>query len=453
MSLRALLALLVLIIGCAWTLRRPLVGVCMNILFFHLNLGVLGAGLETIRFQFYGTLALMISYFLNHDELTKVPTPAQPPMRLLFVFTSICYLTSAWAAASTSLAFDSAVDFSKIVLFSWLIMKIVRTEKDLHIVIWVTLIGIAYTSFMGYWGEMWGWINEKEVGVSTGGTGTHIMMYFPMMMVMILFGKIWEKLVAAVILMIVLIFMPALPEGLRSTFVALVASATFFVIFAPGRIRAKSIIPLIIAGLLFVSYFVPPEYWDEMLTILNPSTESSAASREVINQASWQILRKYPLGIGYNNYSLVSLPYIPEEYLSDMGTRDAHNSYLKVACEFGVVGFVVWILTFFVTWIYFRKVRKTMTKDRPPTNLQLYALAFEVGLIGITLSIYTHNYNDLDTLYWFVALSCVLYNIHQNNHKEEQPERTEVKAPHEIVLERIRAKKQAQDFVPQVSAK
>ncbi|MGH7453578.1 MAG: hypothetical protein ACRENG_19675, partial [bacterium] len=78
-----------------------------------------------------------------------------------------------------------------------------------------------------------------------------------------------------------------------------------------------------------------------------------------------------------------------------------------------------------------------------PTTLQLYALAFEVGLIGITLSIYTHNYNDLDTLYWFVSLSCILFNIHSREKKEDEPPPpTEVKAPHEEVLVRILAKKQ-----------
>jgi O-antigen ligase len=333
------------------------------------------------------------------------------------------------------------------VLFSWLLVKIVQTEKDLRIVIWVTMAGILYTSFMGYWGEQWDWIDKTEIGIATGGTGTHIMMFFPMLIIMVLFGKTWEKLASCLVLLVVFIFMPALPDGLRSTFLALVTSMVFFVIFAPARIRAKSIVPFAVAAVLFIFVFAPPGYLEEMATILEPSSESSAASRSVINEASYQIIADYPWGIGYNNYSLVSLPYIPEEYLSNVGTRDAHNSYLKVACEFGVAGFLIWIAIFFTAWIYFRKVRKTMAKDQPPTQLQLYALAFEVGLIGITLSIYTHNYNDLDTLYWFVALSCILFNIHSREKKEEAPPPTPAKAPHEEVLERMLAKKQESGIV------
>jgi O-antigen ligase len=408
-----------------------------------MNLRVLGAGLEEIRFQFIATIVLIISYIVNREELAKVEAPVQLPMKMLFAFLGMCFLTSAWAAVSPSLAFSDSYEFSKIVLFSWLLVKIVRTEKDLRVVIWVTMAGILYTSFMGYWGEQWDWIDKTEIGIATGGTGTHIMMFFPTLIIMVLFGKTWEKLASCLVLLVVLVFMPALPDGLRSTFVALVTSMVFFLIFAPARIRAKSVVPFAVAVVLFVFVFAPPGYLEEMATILDPSSESSAASRRVINAASYQIIADYPWGIGYNNYSLVSLPYIPEEYISNVGTRDAHNSYLKVACEFGVVGFLIWMTTFFVAWLYFRKVRKTMTKARPPTQLQLYALAFEVGLIGITLSIYTHNYNDLDTLYWFVALSCILFNIHSREKKEETPlsPPPPAKAPHEEVLERILAKK------------
>ena len=441
MSLRAGLALVLLVVACFWTLRRPLIGVCLIIILFHLNLRIFGAGLEDIRFQFFATIALFLSYLINRGELQKLGVSAQPPMRWLAAFLLICVLTSTWAASSVSLAFQDTFEFSKIILFAWLMMKIIQTEKEMRIVIWTALICIWYTSFMARWGVDWDWIKENEIGIATGGTGVHMMMFFPMLVIMAIFGSKWERLGAYFILPFVLDFMPVTPEGLRATFVALCASMAFFWIFAPNQVRKKSIVPFIVAGVLFVFVLTPPGYWEEMATILDPSSEGSAASRGIINQASWEILQRYPWGIGYNNYALISLPYIPDEYISNVGTRDAHNSYLKIACEFGVIGFLIWMMTFFLTWYYLRKIRKTMVKDQPPANLQLYALAFELGLIGISLSIYTHNNNDLDTLYWFVAFSCVLYNIFLRQQNQSQPPPAPVKAPHEIVLERIKQKK------------
>ena len=41
------------------------------------------------------------------------------------------------------------------------------------------------------------------------------------------------------------------------------------------------------------------------------------------------------------------------------------------------------MMTFLITWLHFRQVRQTMKPGENPTMLQLYALAFEIGLIGI----------------------------------------------------------------------
>lgn len=451
MSLRAGIAIVLLVVACFWTLRRPLIGVCLVIVLFHLNLRIFGAGLEEIRFQFYATITLLLSYLINRGELQKLDTPAQAPMRWLLAFLLICVLTSSWAASSVSLAFQDTFEFSKIILFSWLMIKIIQTEDEMRIVIWVTLICIWYTSFMARWGVDWDWIKENEIGIATGGTGVHIMMFFPMLVIMAIFGTKWERLGAYFILPFVLDFMPVTPEGLRATFVALCTSMAFYWVFAPNSVRKKSFVPFIVAVVLFVFVLTPPGYWEEMATILDPSSESSAASRSVINQASWEILQRYPWGIGYNNYSLISLPYIPDEYISNVGTRDAHNSYLKVACEFGIVGFLIWGMTFFLTWYFLRRIRKTMIKDQPPTGLQLYALAFELGLIGISLSIYTHNNNDLDTLYWFVAFSCALYNIFLRQSKASEPPTAPMKAPHELILEKVLAKKKAAAVEPAMS--
>ncbi|MFQ5630010.1 MAG: hypothetical protein ACE5I1_14685, partial [bacterium] len=102
------------------------------------------------------------------------------------------------------------------------------------------------------------------------------------------------------------------------------------------------------------------------------------------------------------------------------------NSYLKVATEFGLLGFFVWATLFVMTYLYFRKVRKSRPRDRAPTRLQLYAFSLAIGLLGIAPGIYTHSYNDLDTLYWFVALSCILYNIQfPASAKEEHAESVE----------------------------
>ena len=194
MSLRSSLAILLLVIGSFWTLRRPFVGVCMVIALFHLNLRTLGAGLDEIRFQFVITLVLAASYMMNREELLKDILPLRTPMKLMFAFTGMTFLTSIWAVADSEHAFDNAVDFAKIIWFSWLMMRVVRTEKEMRILMYVMFAGMWYTSFMAAWGVEWGWINEMEVGVATGGAGAHLMMFMPLLVLLTLYGHWMEKL-------------------------------------------------------------------------------------------------------------------------------------------------------------------------------------------------------------------------------------------------------------------
>ena len=416
-----MVAVVILIAVLIWTLRRPYVGILMVIALFHLNLRMFGAGLDEIRFQFVATIVLLISFILNQGTLRQIATPMRPPMVWLFAFLLVVFLTSMWAVASIDVAFESAVDFSKIVLFSYLMVKVVQTKKEVDILMWFMLICVWYTSFMTRWGVEWDWIDAIEAGIATGATGTHILMYFPLMITLGLTGKNWiEKVAAFAIVPFMLDCMTVLEGGFRSTFLTLVVCVIGFILFAPGKLRTRSIVPFIVGGVLFVYVLAPPGYFEYMQTILDPSSESSAASRSAINEVSFTLIKEYPFGIGYNNYPMISMDYLGEEYLTDLGTRDAHNSYLKVATEFGVLGLFLWLMTFVLTYFYFRRVRKSQERSQTPTRLQLYAFSLAVGLIGIAPGIYTHSYNDLDTLYWFVALSCILYNVQFRDAEEAE---------------------------------
>ena len=443
MSLRATLAILLLVIGCFWTIRRPFVGVCLVVIFFHLNLRVLGAGLEEIRFQFVITLVLLISYIFNREELSTKPNVTYPPMRWLFAFLGITFITSVWAAGSPDLAFDSAVDFAKIVLFSWLMLKIVKTEKEVTILMYVMFAGMWYVSFMAQWGVDYGYIDIEEAGVATGGTGAHLMMFMPFMILMALYGSWRERIACMVIIPFVLNFLPNTTSGSRSSLVMLVTSMVFMIIFAPGKMRLKIIGPILASGAVFIFVLTPPQYWEDMASILAPTTESSANSRFIINQATFEIINDYPEGVGYNNYSLISMKYLPEEVLTEEGSRDAHNSYLKVLAEFGFVGFLIWIVTFILAWRDFRQVRKTIHPGEQPSRLQVYALAFELGMLGITVGIYTHSYNDLDTLYWFVAFSGIIRNLFERQNEAQPPAPAEVAPQARVTHQLHRAAKPA----------
>ncbi|MCA9731252.1 MAG: O-antigen ligase family protein [Deferribacteres bacterium] len=412
MGLKVILAYVVLIIVSGWTLRRPFIGVLANVFLFHMNPRQIGGGLEDIRFQFVLSSVLIISYLININQFKdEDENRIELPMKWLFAFLAWGFITCAWAAINKGYALSQTFDFMKIVIFSFLMLKIIRTEKEMKYLMYTILIGCWYTSFMARWGAEWDWIDKDLMGIATGGSGTHLIMFFPMLILFALYGNRYEKIAAYGMMPFILDFLPVTNEGMRSTFVGLVTAFTFFFIFTPNRIRKKSILPFAFGGILFVFVLTPPEYWANMATILNPSSEGSAASRSVINEASMKMIADYPFGVGKGHYAPLSVNYVPEEELAVTGVRDAHNTYLKIAVEQGPVGLFIWLAMAATTWWYFRRVRLKLSEDRPPTYLQLYALGLEIGMLGITAGIYTHNYQDLDTIYWFVAFSVLIFNL------------------------------------------
>ena len=226
-----------------WTLRRPFVGVCLVVALFHLNLRVLGTGLEDIRFQFYATLVLIISYFINQETLNREPSQMRSPMRWLIAFTSMTFITSAWAVADSQHAFDSAFEFSKIIVFSWFITRIIKTEKELRILLYVIIAGCWYTSFMAQWGVLWDIIDAVEIGVATGGTGTHLMMFLPLMILLVIYGNWKEKLYAGGVIPFVLNFLPNTESGSRSAFLTLIVVGVMLLVFLPGTMRLARAMP------------------------------------------------------------------------------------------------------------------------------------------------------------------------------------------------------------------
>lgn len=107
----------------------------------------------------------------------------------------------------------------------------------------------------------------------------------------------------------------------------------------PAFIIVGSLIVLIALQL------VPEEYWERAAGLLNPSQERSLDIRLAHNVVGWELLKdNWLTGIGPGTF--------PYHFLSDefryvegryMYPEALHNSYLRVAVEYGVIGFLTWM--------------------------------------------------------------------------------------------------------------
>lgn len=99
---------------------------------------------------------------------------------------------------------------------------------------------------------------------------------------------------------------------------------------------------LLVSGVLLL---VPATSWERLSTVPNEVEHGTLTGRTVIWKAGWQIFREHPfLGIGSNAFRLVVSRVLEEPIRlddPDSPAPPAHNTFLSVLVEQGVIGFSI----------------------------------------------------------------------------------------------------------------
>jgi len=136
----------------------------------------------------------------------------------------------------------------------------------------------------------------------------------------------------------------------RGGFLALVAGLLIILIYFPPK---GFQIPLIIISLVVFIALLPPNYVERLSTLtefFQPRTtlrieERSLQGRLSENLTALEMIKSNPLfGVGLSSYNYLFPQYSKKLGLALVATeREAHNLYLEVAAETGIIGFVVFI--------------------------------------------------------------------------------------------------------------
>jgi len=403
-----------LVLGCIWMFKRPLVGVCLNMLFFPINPAMWGTGLESIRFQLIASVCLVLAYAVNRRSLFKPNSEDARPLLLLILYTLWSVVACIWAVGSVAEAWEVAFMGCKLTLFVWLIPRIVSTEKDLKIVAWAIFGIFALKAILDRWGG-----GYTPAGLTTGFVdGWTAMLLVVLVLVITCSRSWWEQVAGALMIPFMLDAIVFLHR--RSAFAALVAGGVFLIVGAPARHRWKVISGAAAAAALFVAVLTPPEYWKWTATILKPGEESSAASRFTMNEASWAMSRDYPMGVGPGNYRYMSPQYanFPGHAERELG-KTAHNTFLAVLAERGWIGLGLWLSVVVLTWVRLFRIGRSDPKCSEFRVVLARGLC--IGLLGVLPALWTHQDDRADLLFWIVGLSVVIASLHRRSLSSEVP--------------------------------
>lgn len=134
--------------------------------------------------------------------------------------------------------------------------------------------------------------------------------------------------------------------------------------------------PQIIANILTVGVlvwgglvFIPSTSWERLSSIPKELAQGTLNGRTVIWKAGWDVFRAHPfLGVGPGGFA-ESLQHMPHP-------MSAHNTYLSVLVEEGVIGF-----GFFCAWI---GILALSVKEMPPLLQKLWIVSLGVWVVGVS---------------------------------------------------------------------
>src|SRR5215471_261736 len=143
------------------------------------------------------------------------------------------------------------------------------------------------------------------------------------------------------------------------------------------RIAVLLTIALLIVGVLL---FVPASSWERLSTAPDELTHGTLTGRKIIWKAGWEIFREHPyVGIGANAFRLVVCRVLTEPIRLDDPVSvapPAHNTFLSVLVEEGVMGFAIFCAMLAVLALSLRALPKFPQK--------LWIVCLGVWVVGVS---------------------------------------------------------------------
>lgn len=197
--------------------------------------------------------------------------------------------------------------------------------------------------------------------------------------------------------------------GSRGGFLGLVVS---YCAFVWGSRRRRLLLVLALPILALFVLVTPTSPLARLFAPSQPDQESTAV-RTALFWAGLDLVQHHPwTGIGVGNFkTLVGAHTAEHTHLRNA----AHNTYLEVAAELGVLGLVAFLAILLTTLGTFRTVRRQVYSPPLPL-LRTAAHGLEIGLLGAIVAIGFLSALHVRMLWFVVILSMVLRTLPATRH-------------------------------------
>ena len=191
------------------------------------------------------------------------------------------------------------------------------------------------------------------------------------------------------------VMLPAfLLSGSRGGFVGLCAAALFVV----ARSKTNKLRLLAVGCVLVpLALFTPGSPLERFINPTHGDTEG-ANNRTIVWKAGLRMIADHPiLGVGAGNFKPMTRKYadVKNPYVSM-----AHNTYLEMLAELGIVGFAFFIATLVAAYRSLERTHQA-TRGKGPAMINQAARGLQAGLVGCCVSIFFLS-GQYQKLFWLI---------------------------------------------------
>ncbi len=316
-------------------------------------------------------------------------------------------------------SFPQFTELIKLIILYLMVVSLIRTEKQLWVLIWF-IVGLGFvTAMIGIYQQMHhigmydpyeGILRITGTSIDPNDYAMHIVIVFPIVIALLLnsrnvFLKVFLML-TAVILILNIAFTYS-RGGVAGFFVI------SFLIIAKGGFSAKfkgAVAIFLLLAIVIGLPFIPQKYWNRLESMTNLNDPSLTNRFESWN-GGLRMMRQHPVkgvGLGVFQYEYSEIAHTEPGYKVKI-PRFAHNSYIQVGAETGILGLVFFIgLIFLSVKSLFSSAKIFQGKDRYDLcNLSRFLAVSIFGYMvcGMFLT------QAFLTIFWIIApLSVFLYD-------------------------------------------
>jgi len=355
------------------------------------------------QFQLAKLIAVAVGvYLISSRRLlgARVRLASAPQVGLLIGILALAVITvptSVWPSQSIGYIVDA---FAKNVVFVYLLLQAVRSERDARAIAAVLVTGSCFLAFaiLAHMGPVVTYKNEPgrlAVGASYDPNDIALLMVIPIPFAFFLLSPFRAWIRVLLVASIAVMLAGVVVTQSRGGFLGLVIAGAVMLLRGSRQARKVTFAMIAISILLF-TLAAPQSFWSRISTIYNYEGDYNLredGGRVAVWRNGLQMIAANPItGVGIACFPVEQAALSPSRL-----QMAAHNSFLQISAELGVAGLILFSSIIIISIRRARLIRRQAARDLADPSLVWFASSVEVSFIGFAVSGFflSHAYSPI----------------------------------------------------------